>query len=175
MRPYEGKTNAIIIDHAGAVYQHGFIDEPKEWSLDGNDKIQDRIARLKEKQGEPSFQTCKECFAVFTKKDKCPVCGWCVPRKAKPVSFIDGKLGKIDRTGATIFMPPSGAKEDVIAELLTIQRAKGFKEGWVGFNFKDMFGHWPKSLNFTSKEPSSETLAWLQKKHNQFINQKRRR
>lgn len=174
LRVSPGKLNCIMIDHGGVVHQHGFIDEPKEWSLDGNSKIQDRIAKLKEKQGEPSFQTCKECFAVFTKKDKCPVCGWMVPRKAKAVEFVEGKLGKIDRFGKTILIPPTLPKERVIAELLTIQQAKQYKIGWVKYNFMDMFGYWPKNINFTPAEPSTETLAWLDKKLNAFKNKKRR-
>ena len=34
LRPMEGKDKATIIDHSGAVYQHGFVDDEFEWDLD---------------------------------------------------------------------------------------------------------------------------------------------
>jgi superfamily II DNA or RNA helicase len=33
LRPAEGKTNAIILDHSGAVFRHGFAEDPVEWTL----------------------------------------------------------------------------------------------------------------------------------------------
>lgn len=168
LRPYPGKENAILIDHAGAVYKHGFVDEPKEWSLDGNQKIQDRIAKLKKEKGEIAFQTCGECKCVFTKKDKCPVCGWFVPRKAKPVEMLEGVLGKIDRNGKTLFTAPTIDRTRALAELVSIQQRRGYKSGWVGFNYKEMYGQWPKNTDVTPAEPSTEMIAWINKKIKNF-------
>lgn len=39
LRPADGKPHAIILDHAGVVFAHGFPDDPREWSLDGCKKI----------------------------------------------------------------------------------------------------------------------------------------
>ena len=33
LRPATGKTDAIVLDHAGAIYEHGFIEEPVTWTL----------------------------------------------------------------------------------------------------------------------------------------------
>ena len=33
LRPYKNKKDTLIIDHSGAVYEHGFPDEPPTWSL----------------------------------------------------------------------------------------------------------------------------------------------
>ena len=34
LRPAEGKPDAIILDHSGAVFRHGFAEDPVEWTLD---------------------------------------------------------------------------------------------------------------------------------------------
>ena len=34
LRPADGKTDAIVLDHSGAVFRHGFVEDPVEWTLD---------------------------------------------------------------------------------------------------------------------------------------------
>src|SRR5262249_19702382 len=34
LRPAPGKTDAIILDHSGAVFRHGFAEDHVEWTLD---------------------------------------------------------------------------------------------------------------------------------------------
>ena len=34
LRPAPGKTNAIVLDHCGAVFRHGFIEDRVEWTLE---------------------------------------------------------------------------------------------------------------------------------------------
>ena len=34
LRPAEGKPDAIVLDHSGAVFRHGFVEDPVEWTLD---------------------------------------------------------------------------------------------------------------------------------------------
>ena len=38
MRPHESKTDCIILDCAGLTYEHGFVDDAREWTLDGKAK-----------------------------------------------------------------------------------------------------------------------------------------
>ena len=35
LRPFEGKTDAVILDHAGAIYRHGLPSDDIDWSLEG--------------------------------------------------------------------------------------------------------------------------------------------
>src|SRR6185295_11858069 len=34
LRPAPGKTNAIVLDHSGAVFRHGFVEDYVEWTLE---------------------------------------------------------------------------------------------------------------------------------------------
>ena len=47
MRIHPSKSDAWVIDHAGAVDELGFADDPQPWSLDGKSKIQERKAAPK--------------------------------------------------------------------------------------------------------------------------------
>ena len=97
LRPYEEKDNAIIIDHAGAVYEHGFIDDSREWSLAPGEKIQDRESRSKKKKKEPI--TCEECKAVYTGQPDCPQCGHTPKKKGKAFEVNEGELGRLEKMG----------------------------------------------------------------------------
>ena len=34
LRPAPGKTSAIVLDHSGAIYRHGFVEDRVEWTLE---------------------------------------------------------------------------------------------------------------------------------------------
>lgn len=64
LRPCDGKTHAIIIDHAGNVEAHGLPDGHIEWSLDGAPQAT-----------RSELEECPACGYVFKKyEDKCPEC-----------------------------------------------------------------------------------------------------
>ena len=45
LRPAEGKPDAIILDHSGAVFRHGFAEDPVEWTLDPDRRSESADAR----------------------------------------------------------------------------------------------------------------------------------
>lgn len=98
-RPYPEKTHFKVLDHAGNVKAHGFMDEVHPVNLNGH--VADEVA--------PQVKTCKKCFAVFSPKkhSACPCCGL-VPEK-KEVSLSGqvpeseaGQLVEISRTKGRI-------------------------------------------------------------------------
>ena len=60
LRPCEGKSEAIILDHAGNSLTHGLPDDEREWSLD------DREKRSRAAPTEVPVRQCSECFFVFS-------------------------------------------------------------------------------------------------------------
>lgn len=66
MRTDEGKTGAVVLDHAGNTQRLGFATDPVLFDLDG------RTTGAK----MPSLSTCKYCYAVFPAgRADCPQCG----------------------------------------------------------------------------------------------------
>lgn len=94
-RPASGKTDCVILDHAGNVLRHGFPYDDREWSLDGAKK---KSRSKKDDDPDINIVTCTECFAIFEKKlSHCPACGTQVKKLIrKDIEHEDGELVEID-------------------------------------------------------------------------------
>ena len=90
LRPQKNKT-AIILDHVGNTREHGFVDEPREWSL----QCKPRSKRKFEKA--PAVQTCKVCFATFRPSKICPACGHEIIPTQRELTEAEGKLEVLQR------------------------------------------------------------------------------
>lgn len=92
LRPFEGKSHAIIIDAVSNVMRHGLPDAPREWSLD-------RRERRTGKSEPSTVRVCTACAAVYERfRDACPDCGEPVPKPADrsgPVQ-VEGDLYELD-------------------------------------------------------------------------------
>lgn len=95
IRSFDGKDDCIIIDHAGAVYRHGFVEDAGCWSLDPDTKIEDRRGEKEEKDKEPV--TCRECFTVYEAQQHCPNCGWVPSVQSKEINMKEGRLREVKR------------------------------------------------------------------------------
>jgi len=95
LRPLDGKTHAIIIDHVSNVIRHRLPDAPREWSLDRRE----RRARSAADDAIP-LRTClnEECVQVYERVlPACPFCGFApVPADRSAPEFVDGDLLELD-------------------------------------------------------------------------------
>lgn len=92
LRPFEGKSHAIIIDAVSNVMRHGLPDAPREWSLD-------RRERRTGKSEVSTVRVCTACAAVYERfLNACPDCGEPVPKPAQRSGpeFVDGDLYELD-------------------------------------------------------------------------------
>ena len=92
LRPFEGKSHAIIIDAVSNVMRHGLPDAPREWSLD-------RRERRTGKSEPSTVRVCTACAAVYERfRDACPDCGEPVPKPAQRSGpeYVDGDLYELD-------------------------------------------------------------------------------
>lgn len=95
LRPMEGKTHAIIIDHVNNVLRHGLPDAPRTWSLDRRD----RRSRRPSDDAIP-LRVCLNatCLAVYPRtRTHCPNCGFYSPpaMRSSP-EYVDGDLLELD-------------------------------------------------------------------------------
>jgi superfamily II DNA or RNA helicase len=162
LRPVPGKTDAIVLDHAGAVFEHGFIEEPVKWALapDRRSETPAQIARVKSRA--PALTNCPECSAVRFEGQPCPACNWRPTRKAEAVDVADGELGLIDRQ-RVVKLPTRDIadKRRFHAQLLWIARERGYQPGWAGHKFKERFGAWPPERDVDPVAPDEAVRAWV--------------
>lgn len=98
IRSHPGKTDAILIDHAGAVFQHGWPTEDRLWSLDADERIEDRELEQKDKEKKPREPyCCPECACMWENGHKCPNCGFQHRKRGKQAITIDGELVTVKR------------------------------------------------------------------------------
>jgi DNA repair protein RadD len=159
--PDTDKINAIIIDHSGAIFEHGFVEDDREWSLDPEEKIQDR-QNCKYRKKNPI--TCEGCFTVYRGRPDCPKCGMIPVKKGKVLPVVDGELGRVEWNGDfkthqfSIFQ-----KERFFLELKFIQEDRRYKPGWVSNQYKERFGEWPKNIQGEPVSPGPETKSYVRK------------
>jgi DNA repair protein RadD len=146
LRPAPGKENALILDHAGAVFQHGFVDDPIAWELSEDRRAENKAHAARGKYDAPGLTTCPECHAVRFEGRPCSVCGWRPVAKPRYVEFEDGQLGVVNRNrsvDAPVFDEFEFYKQ--LLWLLQEKRQKNpaIKDGWAAHKFKDRVGRWP--------------------------------
>lgn len=83
----EGKTDCILLDHAGNIDYHGFPTDEYALDLDGEPERE---------KSEKKSKTCKVCFAVY-RGPKCPECGVeAPPAPAVEIEETDHELKEIN-------------------------------------------------------------------------------
>ncbi len=130
-RTFPGKSDCMILDHAGNIQQHGFPTDEFEVDLDYK----------KKKRSAAGSKTCKICFMVY-RDPHCPVCG---PGEKREIGIVEEAPGELKE----LTPPPSGqeiqkkhppprflyAVEGLaeVKKLIETQQRLNYKPTWVYF------------------------------------------
>jgi DNA repair protein RadD len=159
LRPADGKTDALILDHSGAVFQHGFPDDEIVWTLREDKRAENKAHAARGYGHAPALTTCPECSAIRFEGQPCPVCDWHPVTRPKPVEVAAGELGHVSRDRAVHALPHD--RLVFHRQLAWIARQRGYLPGWVGHKFKEKFGVWPPQYPVDPLEPTASTPAWV--------------
>lgn len=127
LRPFPGKSQAVILDHAGNCLRHGLPDEPQSWTLEGR----------KRRRGEhvvPAVRQCPQCYACHHPAPTCPQCGHTYKVADMTPPQVDGTLTKVDL--AAIQAARKAARVEVgrartLEALLAIAAKRGYNPQWA--------------------------------------------
>jgi superfamily II DNA or RNA helicase len=150
------KQDALIIDHAGAIDEHGFVDDPVPWTLEGNESISEAKKRQQAEAGEPKEIRCTNCGTVFKGTRFCPSCGHAMIPPGKPVPTYQAELVEITRgaDGKRANKVTSWEeKAQFMAEARGYAQEKGFRDGWAANKYRDKFGVWPNDPRVHHVDP----------------------
>ncbi|MGB4498571.1 MAG: DEAD/DEAH box helicase [Methylococcaceae bacterium] len=137
MRPHESKTDCIILDCAGLTYEHGFVDDAREWTLNGKIK--------KPKDEEPKVHICENCFAAYSKAQhphECPECGFETPVEHKEIEQVDVAMVELTpsivadlRAKRAKFLEQTKCK--TLDDFKELGKLRGYKTGWAYIKWEE--------------------------------------
>lgn len=137
LRAYEGKEEAVILDHVGNVQVHGLPDDPREWSLEGS-KTKGRGGSS---DGPPPPITCEGCFQQIRRPapPACPSCGKSLKSasdRMERLEQIEGELQRItaeDRKRLAAERKAEQGQAETLGALVALAAKRGYKNphGWA--------------------------------------------
>ena len=138
LRIFEGKENCTLIDHGGCVDEHGLIEWPRTWTLEGKKKAWSKAAR---KESDPKVVQCRGCKLCYIGGGKCPDCGTEPISFGKKINCLESDLQPLKKEKVT-----QAEKRRWFGMLLWYVRHKGWNEGAAAHRYRDKFGVWPRGM-----------------------------
>jgi superfamily II DNA or RNA helicase len=161
LRPAPGKTDALILDHAGATIAHGFAEDRIAWALHEDDRATNASAGGLGGVSKRELTTCPKCSAIRTAGEACRFCGWEPRRKAESFAPKDGDLERLHRDGSREAVQID--RHSFFQQLRTIAAERGWKPAAPAAQYREKFGMWPpRSWNAQAPQPASpEVRSWV--------------
>jgi superfamily II DNA or RNA helicase len=159
LRP--GKDHCLVLDHASCTHEHGFIDEPVEWTLVPDKRPQRPAQTARAARRATTLVDCPECSAARWQGQPCPACGWRPQAKPQDVEVVDGELGLVSRDGTVENAAAAAEKNLFYGQLLWIARERGYKAGWAAHKFREKFSAWPGRKDVEPVPPTPALLSWV--------------
>ena len=130
LRPYPGKTNAIILDHVGNCLRHGLAEQERDWDLSGRDKRLKKSSLVETKQ-------CSKCFAIFA-GTVCPQCGSQREIAVREIEEVDGELQRlsIEDISKKREERREEGKCKTLDDFRALAKLRGYKLGWAFFRWQ---------------------------------------
>ena len=142
LRASPGKTYAIIIDHSGAIWRHGWPTEDRDWPLDGSTTVEE--FQKKDKNPKAAVERwCPQCGAMIRYAVKCPNCGYAHPVRSQRAETVDGQLVNVKKE--TVKKAKKQTDEQSLWMRLLASFARcGKTYGCASFVFHKETGKWPE-------------------------------
>ena len=144
MRAVEGKRDWIMLDHAGAVLEHGFPQTDRVYDLETNAKKQGA------KEGGPAVTICEACFAAYASRVRtCPQCGHTRTIREQRIEEVGGslqeltpaELEKLRKNRARKI--PWDQRRARLAKLYEEADRRGYSRNWANIRFRETVGAYP--------------------------------
>lgn len=135
LRRAPGKSELVILDHVGSTQRFGFIDETREWSLQGEERGHKKTAAT-------SVKICPGCFCALSPRvSRCDQCGHTFEAAPRQVDEREGELKEITTEEAAEQIARRHARREqgraqTLEQLLEIERRKGYRPGWAAHVFQ---------------------------------------
>jgi len=119
IRPAEGKDRTVILDHAGNTLRHGFIDEPRDWTL-----TEGAVKKRTSSETTVPIRMCPKCYAVHRPAPTCPRCGY-EYKVGRVVEQRQGTLEQISSVEETMIAPDADMRRSY-HQLVAVARKRNY-------------------------------------------------
>jgi DNA repair protein RadD len=163
LRGAPGKTDAIVIDHSGAVDRLGLAEDEIEWTL-AQDRVAENLTQKQRKRDGVEPIVCRECGALRHGGLACLECGFKPERQGKAISVIDGDLGLVTADRKVSGREYSQSDRiSWIAQLKYIAQERSYKDGWVYHQYLNKFNSRPPvhTSGVPPAPPTPEVRSWV--------------
>lgn len=162
LRPHEGKTIALVLDHSGTVHNLGYPTDDLPLRLCDGTKSAGEGRKIE----KPKDRKCPKC-SFIKKTHVCPKCGF-KPETQNKIISEEGELKAVSRANKA----SKADKQAFYSEILWYTQQKGYKPGFAAHQYRQRFGVWPRGLREAPIPTSQDTLNWI--KHRAIAHAKRR-
>lgn len=128
LRPFEGKDEAIIMDHVGNAARHGLPDDERDWSLTSKKRTS------KSDESVAAVKICPACYAAQSPgPPQCKHCGHEFEVQAREIDQVDGELVEVDPAEMRRRRQREQRGAMTQEDLLALAKRRGYKNphGWV--------------------------------------------
>ena len=169
LRPYEDQEDALIIDHSGNLYEHGFLEDDHGWQLTESEACTSTEERQKTLDEKKPI-TCSQCAHVYTGQLICPQCGHTPKmrgidpdhRAADLMEIRRDKREKAAKQAEKKRPATHDEKQAWYSMFQSYAESKGHQEGSIAHKYKEKFGVWPVNMDRNSPiEPTPECLSYI--------------
>lgn len=122
LRTSEGKTEAIILDHAGNALRHGLPDQIREWNLDAKPKT-----KRQRDTDIPAIKQCPKCYSVHDPMPVCPNCGHQYTPTAREIEQREGELVELREEMIRRDKRKEVGRAKSLDDLIAIGNSRGYK------------------------------------------------
>src|SRR5262245_52270734 len=166
LRPADGKPDAVILDHSGAVYRHGLPEDRVEWTLAADRRAVNSAQQKRECGEAPKLRECPSCKAVMV-APPCGACGWQPQPRARAIDFEEGELGLVVGGKANAPAYSEADRAAFFQQLRAVQQMRGYKRGWPAHKYKDKFGTFPPWAydQLPPVAPTDALLRWVRSRN----------
>jgi DNA repair protein RadD len=163
LRPAPDKADAIILDHSGAVFRHGFAEDHVEWVLDPDRRAQSPTHQQRQEKHGSRLLECSQCGAIRVAGEPCFHCGFLPQPQSRGIAIAAGELGLVDgsrRVKSDINDP--AVRNQWHAMLAYVADERGYRPGWVAHKYKEKFGAYPPwGMRPEPCSPTPEVRSWV--------------
>ena len=146
LRPADGKPDAIVLDHSGAVFRHGFVEDPVEWTLDPDRHAESPTHQQRERTARHrACSNARNAAPSASPASRASIADSCRSGRRAPVPFQRRR----SRPGRSIAprqrqrLRPGRARTLARHADLRSRSERDYKPGWAAHKYKEKFGTWP--------------------------------